>query len=109
MSSQPHEPEPYQAGASALEQEYRKATLDYARRPRSPKMPFKKLSLCLIGLSLVIQLAPGASRQDGLQNPGFETMLPGNWTTHVYGAQPQISLDPSGAKEGRQSLRVESR
>lgn len=42
-----------------------------------------------------------------LHNPGFESDIPHEgWSLHVYGAQPDISLDTDAPQEGRHALRV---
>ena len=42
-----------------------------------------------------------------LANAGFESLqVHENWSLHVYGAQPEVSLDQTTRHEGKQSLRV---
>lgn len=65
---------------------------------------------CLLVLAVIV-LTPHRvvqSPQTAIQNGGFETPLSNSWETHVYGAQPEIALDSTVTKEGRQSLRVRS-
>jgi alpha-N-arabinofuranosidase len=50
---------------------------------------------------------PKAGRVIPLVNAGFEAAAAHQgWTVHVYGAQPELTLDTAVRHEGRQSLRV---
>ncbi len=64
----------------------------------------------MINFALVASALSGSGEQPPpppLVNAGFESsqVLDG-WSRHVYGAQPQVSLDGSTSHEGKQSLRV---
>jgi len=88
-------------------------------RPDSGEAPARTLRLqvgdqsAVAGYALwLATMARSLSVGEGTQAPyllnaSFESgpQLDG-WTTHVYGATPEITLDTGTAKEGRQSLRV---
>jgi alpha-N-arabinofuranosidase len=67
-----------------------------------------KTLISLLTLVLV-PLAPAAPLP-ALVNAGFEDADPmRSWKPYIYGAQPVIAADPETKREGRQSLRIESR
>jgi alpha-N-arabinofuranosidase len=69
------------------------------------------LLVLLSFLCLIATFGSGARNQNGpqslLRNPGFEApeFLAG-WSTHVFGATPQIAADTANVRQGRRSLRV---
>src|SRR5258708_34004315 len=73
--------------------------------PERPPM-VETVRAVFVALALLQDMS---GRSVPLKNPGFEVPILTGWTTHVFGAQSDISLDFAAPKEGRQSLRVHAR
>lgn len=72
-----------------------------------PRMLLCAAGIALMSISRVPSLAASPGAPVPLRNAGFESAAQNEgWSIHVYGAQPQVSLDRIVFREGQQALRV---
>src|SRR6516165_10332298 len=80
-------------------------------RPVVENNPMTRTRAAAAGVLLALALAgqtPAAPQSQSdekaaLKNAGFEEKLDG-WSVHTYGATPQVEVDATVAREGKQSL-----